>query len=81
MPKVFSWRGYRFHFFSNEGDPLEPCHIHVQKDKNRAKFWIEPYIYLEYNYGFTSQELNRFRKVIEENEELIRSKWDEYFNY
>jgi hypothetical protein len=81
MPKVFSWRGYRFHFFSNEGDPLEPCHIHVQKDKNRAKFWIEPYIYLEYNYGFTSQELNRFRKIIEENEELIRSKWDEYFNY
>ena len=81
MPKVFSWRGYRFHFFSNEGDPLEPCHIHVQKDKNRAKFWIEPYIYLDYNYGFTSQELNRFRKVIEENEELIRSKWDEYFNY
>jgi len=81
MPKVFSWQGYRFHFFSNEGDPLEPCHIHVQKDKNRAKFWIEPYIYLDYNYGFTSQELNRFRKVIEENEELIRSKWDEYFNY
>ena len=81
MPKVFSWRGYRFHFFSNEGDPLEPCHIHVQKDKNRAKFWIEPYIYLDYNYGFTSQELNRFRKLIEENEELIRSKWDEYFNY
>jgi len=81
MPKVFSWQGYRFHFFSNEGDPLEPCHIHVQKDKNRAKFWIEPYIYLDYNYGFTSQELNRFRKVIEENKELIRSKWDEYFNY
>ena len=81
MPKVFSWRGYRFHFFSNEGDPLEPCHIHVQKDKNRAKFWLEPYISLEDNYGFTSKELNRFRKIIEENEELIRSKWDEYFNY
>jgi len=81
MPKVFSWRGYRFHFFSNEGDPLEPCHIHVQKDKNRAKFWIEPYISLEYNYGFTGKELNGFRKIIEDNEKLIRSKWDEYFNY
>lgn len=74
MPKVFSWRGYRFHFFSNEGKPLEPCHIHVQKDSNRAKFWLEPYIALEYNYGLTSKELNNFRKVIEENKELIRSK-------
>ncbi len=81
MPKVFSWRGHRFHFFSNEGDPTEPCHIHIQKDNNRAKFWIEPYISLEYNYGFTGKELNGFRKKIEEREELIRSKWNEYFNY
>ena len=81
MPKVFSWRGYRFHFFSNEGDPLKPCHIHVQKGNNRAKFWLDPYISLEYNYGYTSKELNRFHKIIEENEELIRRKWDEYFNH
>jgi len=29
MPLVFRWKGYRFHFFSNEGDPREPVHIHV----------------------------------------------------
>ncbi len=81
MPKVFSWRGYRFHFFSNEGAPLKPCHIHVQKGNYRAKFWLDPYISLEYNYGYTSKELSRFHKIIEENEELIRSKWDEYFNH
>jgi hypothetical protein len=46
MPKVFSWRGCRFHFFSNEGSPLEPCHIHVQKDSKRAKFWLDPVISL-----------------------------------
>ena len=80
MPKVFSWRGYRFHFFSNEGDPLENCHIHVQKDNKRAKFWIDPYISLAYNYGYSSVELNKFHKLIEENEELIRSKWNEYFD-
>lgn len=80
MPKVFSWRGYRFHFFSNEGDPLEKCHIHVQKGSNRAKFGLEPYITLAYNYGYNSKELNMFHKIIEENEELIRSKWNEYFN-
>ena len=80
MPKIFLWKGYRFHFFSNEGDPLEPCHIHVQKDANRAKFWIEPIILLDYNYGFSSKELKMFHTKIEKNVKLIRSKWNEYFN-
>lgn len=31
MPKVFEWRGYRFHFFSYEGTPREPVHIHIAK--------------------------------------------------
>ena len=37
MPLVFRWKGYRFHFFSNEGDPREPVHIHVTKDGADAK--------------------------------------------
>lgn len=77
---MFSWRGYRFHFFSNEGSPLEPCHIHVQKNENRAKYWLEPLVSLEYNYGFTSKELKEFRATILENQDLIKDKWNEYFN-
>lgn len=42
MPKVFEWNGYRFHFFSNEGDPREPVHVHVTKAPATAKFWIRP---------------------------------------
>ena len=59
---------------------MEPCHIHVQKEANRAKFWLDPYIALEYNYGFSSHELTKFHRIIEENEDLIRSKWNEHFN-
>ncbi len=80
MPKVFSWKGNRFHFFSNEGYPLEPIHIHVRKGANRAKFWIEPVVILEHNYGFSSKELNDFRKVIENKSPLIKEKWNEHFN-
>ncbi|MCP4109321.1 MAG: DUF4160 domain-containing protein [Desulfobacteraceae bacterium] len=32
--------GYRFFFYSNEGNPLEPLHIHVRKGEAVAKFWI-----------------------------------------
>lgn len=80
MPKVFEWKGCRFHFFSNEGEPLEPVHIHVRKGSNRAKFWIEPAVALANNYGFTGKELSEFKNKIEENAELIKEKWHEHFD-
>src|SRR5690606_40111225 len=42
VPKVFDWNGYRFHSYSNEGDPPEPPHIHVRKGRDDAKFWLRP---------------------------------------
>ena len=46
MPKVFSWNGYRFHFYSEEGDPREPVHIHIRKGRDNAKFWLRPEVTL-----------------------------------
>jgi hypothetical protein len=80
MPKVFEWKGYRFFFFSNEGIPREPRHIHVKKGGCIAKFWIEPEVALQSEWGFTSKELNQLRQVVEEHADLIRSKWNEYFS-
>jgi len=36
MPVVFRWKNFKFFFFSNEGDPREPPHIHV-----RERAWDE----------------------------------------
>ena len=52
MPVVFRFNGIRFHFFSNEGDPLEPVHIHAQRAECLAKIWVRPEIQLDDNYGF-----------------------------
>lgn len=30
MPVVFRWKNLKFFFFSNEGDPREPPHVHVR---------------------------------------------------
>jgi hypothetical protein len=40
MAVVFRYKGYRFFFFSNEGDPLEAMHIHVRRGEAMAKFWL-----------------------------------------
>lgn len=79
MPKVFSWNGFRFHFYSEEGDPREPVHIHVRKGRDNAKFWLRPEVILAYNRGFPPHVLTQLMEVVEQNRELIESIWNDHF--
>jgi Domain of unknown function (DUF4160) len=38
MPTVLRNGAYRFYFYSHE--PNEPPHIHVDRDRLSAKFWL-----------------------------------------
>ena len=78
MPTVLRIGSFRFFFFSDEGN--EPDHIHVQKDNCLAKFWIKPKVELASSIRFTSVELRKIQKQVEENKKLIEEKWNEYFN-
>jgi hypothetical protein len=40
MPTVLKVQGYRFFFFSQEGN--EPPHIHVEHGDKVAKYWLNP---------------------------------------
>lgn len=43
MPQVFRIGTYIIHFWSNEGLPLEPIHVHISKGKPSAystKVWL-----------------------------------------
>lgn len=80
MPKVFDWNGYRFHFYSNEGDPREPVHIHVRKGRDNAKFWLVPDVALATNRGFSPKVLSSLNDVIEERREEIERAWSEFFS-
>jgi hypothetical protein len=65
MPVVFRYKGYRFFFFSNEGIPLEPCHIHVRKGSAVAKFWIVPEVRLANEaYGMLPAELRELLQIV-----------------
>jgi hypothetical protein len=64
MPTVFFERGYRFFFYSNEGSPREPVHIHVEKDDSEAKFWLRPEVHLAYNDGYTARILRELAGIV-----------------
>jgi len=77
MPTVLRNGPYRFFFYS--GDRDEPPHVHIQRDDDTAKFWLDP-VRLYNSGGFSRSEINWIQKLVEGNQEdLIRS-WDEYFN-
>ncbi|MFV0539854.1 MAG: DUF4160 domain-containing protein, partial [Aestuariibaculum sp.] len=63
-------------FYSNEHFPV---HIHVEKDNKTAKFDLNE-IELERSRGFNASELKEMRKLVIDNVEFFKNKWDEYFN-
>lgn len=80
MPKIFAWKGYRFHFYANEGSPREPVHIHVRKGRDNAKFWLDPDVRVAYNRGFPAQVLSQLISVIEERRDDIEREWHDFFS-
>ena len=72
MPVILRYKGYTLFFFSNEGNPREPLHVHVRKTGATAKFWVEPQVRVAESYGLSSQELSELAKVVADNRQLYR---------
>jgi len=79
MPTVFYERGHRFFFYSNEGSPREPVHIHVERDNHEAKFWLHPVVRVAYNDGFDARTLRLLSEIVQENKERIERAWNDFF--
>ena len=64
MPTVLRAGPYRFFFYS--GDRNEPKHIHVEREDDIAKFWIDP-VRLQKSGGFSRPEIIRIMNIIDEH--------------
>ncbi len=77
MPTVLFLRGWRFHFYTNEG--TEPIHIHAEKD---CKYWldVESYDIREaYAYNMNSRDTREVRKIILQQFDDIVEAWNTVF--
>ncbi len=73
MPTVLRVKGYQFYFVSF--DCREPHHVHVDKDGNTAKFWLNP-IALAKNGGFRPVELREIERIIQEDLVDLIAAWN-----
>ena len=77
MPTVLRSGPYRFFFYANDRD--EPLHIHVERDEQVAKFWLEP-VRLQSSGGFNRLELKQIRDIIDKNHGKLEEAWNDYFS-
>ena len=78
MPTVLRIGAYKFYFYSHE--PNEPAHIHVDRDKQSAKFWLDP-VCLARNIGFSPKELKKIERLMIENQKDLLEAWYGYFGF
>ena len=79
MPVVFRENGYRFHFYSSEGHPREPIHIHVAKPGGDAKLWLYPEVRIAYNRRLNPRELREIEDIVLRRRQEIEDAWNSFF--
>lgn len=76
MPTVLREGPYRFFFYSADRD--EPLHVHVEREKMLAKFWLAP-VRLQYSTGFGRSELAKLEALVRERREFFVESWNDHF--
>lgn len=79
MPTILLIDGWRFFFYSNEGN--EPIHIHCQKGDKECKYWLDRKnfdIAEAYSYNLNRSDKRNVKKIIFEYFELIEKEWENF---
>lgn len=80
MPTVHRLGPYRFYFFSEENDAShEPAHIHVRSGDGVGSFWLAPVRIRDFQ-GYTPREVERIRRIVDANRDLLLRRWHEFFD-
>lgn len=79
MPTILFIKGWRFFFYSDEGN--EPIHIHCTKAGKRCKYWLndDEYNIVEaYALNMNPAEKRFVKKIIFEYFDYIIEQWNNY---
>lgn len=85
MPQIFRIGPYIVYFWSNEGMPLEPIHVHIAQGRasgNATKIWITSTgkaLICNNNSKIPERVLKGIARMIEANSAEIIQKWNSQF--
>jgi len=76
MPTFLRSGPYRFFVYA--GDRDEPQHVHVERDDNVAKYWLDP-IRVQRSGGFSRRDMARIERLLRINHKRLVEAWNDYF--
>ena len=79
MPTILFVMGWRFFFYSNEGN--EPIHIHCWKAEKECKYWLDiDNFALEeaYSYNMNNKNKRDVNKINFDYFEFIEQEWNRF---
>lgn len=85
MPQIFKIGGYLVFIWINEGDPIEPIHVHISEKrpvKNSTKVWITSSgkcLLANNDSKIPQTTLNSILRIVETRSLEIIQKWKEVF--
>ena len=85
MPQIFKIGSYIVYFWSNEGEPLEPVHVHIVEGTpsgNATKVWItkaRKSLLCNNNSKIPERTLRDIMDVIEARAIDITTKWYDFY--
>ncbi len=77
MPIILRVKGYRFWFY--EADLDEPAHVHVGKDGQEAKYWLDP-VRMARAGRFRPVDLREIERIVDDNRDFLLKAWQEEQN-
>ena len=67
MPTLLISNGFKFFFYSREGQPLEPPHVHVRQGDREAKLWLIPIVRVAWSKRIDPRTLKRLTAIAEDH--------------
>ena len=80
MPKLLDWNGWRFFFYSREGMPLEPPHVHIRKDGSEVKVWLTPVVRVADERRMDARTLKMLVAKVELERDRFEERWHDFFS-
>lgn len=81
MPTALRTGPYRIYFYTYDCDePRHMRHMHIDRERRSAKFWLDPNMALEENHGYSRKELRGIEHILRDNLEVLRNKWVTFYS-